>query len=85
MVAGYGSSMPRKPRTRRHRYHLRNWPQYNSALKARGSLTIWMDESATRNWIKKPRRGEKRRPGAQMTYSDVAIRSMLTSLSANVE
>ena len=78
MVAGYGSSMPRKPRTRRHRYHLRNWPQYNSALKARGSLTIWMDESATRNWIKKPRRGEKRRPGAQMTYSDVAIRSMLT-------
>jgi len=77
-VAGYGSSMPRKPRTRRHRYHLRNWSEYNSALEARGSITIWMDESAISNWTKKPRPGEKRRPGAQIIYSDLAIRCLLT-------
>lgn len=77
-MAGNGSSMPRKPRTRRHRYHLRNWPQYNRALKARGSLTIWMDENAIENWITKPRRGEKRSPGHPLTYSDLAIQCMLT-------
>jgi hypothetical protein len=70
--------MRKKPSTRNYRYHLRNWKEYNSALKARGSLTLWMDESAINNWIKKPRPGEKRRPGAQMTYSDMAIRCLLT-------
>jgi hypothetical protein len=25
------------------RYKTRNWAQYNAALKARGSLTIWLD------------------------------------------
>lgn len=74
--------MPRKPRTRNHRYHLRNWSEYNSALEARGSITVWMDESAISSWIEKPRAGlrpgEKRRPGAPMIYSDLAIRCMLT-------
>lgn len=70
--------MHRKPGTRNHRYHLHNWPQYNEALKARGSLTIWLDESAIEQWIRQPRAGEKRRPGAQVVYSDTAIRSMLT-------
>ena len=70
--------MRKKPGTRNHRYHLRNWKEYNSALKARGSLTLWMDESAINNWIKKPRPGEKRRPGAQTVYSDMAIKCLLT-------
>ena len=70
--------MRKKPGTRNHRYHLRNWKEYNSALKARGSLTLWMDESAISNWIKKPRPGEKRRPGAQTVYSDLAIKCLLT-------
>jgi hypothetical protein len=38
-----------------------------------------MDESVLEHWIEKPRPGEeKRRPGAQVVYSDLAIRSMLT-------
>ena len=78
MVAGYGSSMPRKPRTRRHRYHLRNWSEYNSALKARGSITLWMDESAIEHWTRKPRAGEKLPRGHPVTYSDVAIHCLLT-------
>lgn len=77
-MVGSGYSMRRKPGTRNHRHHLRNWPQYNKALKARGSLTLWMDESAIDNWLKKPRAGEKRRPGAQTVYSDMAIRCLLT-------
>ena len=26
-------------------YRTTNWKQYNAALKARGSLTIWLDKS----------------------------------------
>lgn len=70
--------MRKKPGTRNHRYHLRNWKEYNRALKARGSLTLWMDEGAINNWLRKPRAGEKRRPGAQMLYSDLAIKCLLT-------
>jgi hypothetical protein len=78
MVAGNGSSMPRKPRTRRHRYHLRNWSEYNRALKARGSITLWMDESAIEHWTRRPGPEEKLRRGHPVVYSDLAIRSMLT-------
>ena len=70
--------MRKKPRTRSHRYHLRNWSEYNRALKARGSLTLWMDESAIRNWMRKPRPGEKLLRGHPVTYTDLAIRCMLT-------
>jgi len=70
--------MRKKPGTRNHRYHLRNWKEYNRALKARGSLTLWMDEGAINNWLRKPRAGEERRPGAQMLYSDLAIKCLLT-------
>lgn len=37
-----------------------------------------MDQSAIDNWTRKPRAGEKRRPGAQIIYSDTAIACMLT-------
>jgi len=74
--------MTKKPETQNHRHHLRNWPQYNEALKARGSLTLWMDESAIEHWLEKPREGlrpgEKRSPGRPVFYSDTAIQCMLT-------
>jgi hypothetical protein len=28
-------------------YKTRNWPEYNKALKRRGSLTIWFDPAMT--------------------------------------
>src|SRR5690606_35067174 len=70
--------MRKKPRTRSHRYHLRNWSEYNRALKARGSLTLWMDESAIENWIRTPKPGDNLSPGRTITYSDLAIRCLLT-------
>ena len=36
------SSTPAAPK---RRYRTTNWKQYNAALKARGSLTVWFDKS----------------------------------------
>lgn len=53
-------------------YKTTNWPDYNAALKQRGSLTIWFDSEM--NWAAEP--SGKR--GRQQTYSDAAIQSCLT-------
>jgi len=31
-------------------YRIRNWPAYNAALIAHGSLTLWVDEEAVQAW-----------------------------------
>lgn len=33
-----------EPRQPKARYKTTNWTEYNAALKARGSLTIWLDK-----------------------------------------
>jgi hypothetical protein len=53
-------------------YKTKNWPDYNAALKKRGSLTIWFDPEMT--WTPEP--SGKR--GRQQTYSDAAIQTCLT-------
>ncbi|WP_281985362.1 IS5 family transposase [Thalassorhabdomicrobium marinisediminis] len=53
-------------------YKTRNWPDYNEALKRRGSLTIWFDPEMT--WDAAP--SGKR--GRQQTYSDSAIQTCLS-------
>lgn len=58
-----------------HRYRLRNWPDYNTALVARGSLTLWCDEAVLAGWVARGRTGRRGRP---RTYSDLAITCMLT-------
>ena len=57
------------------RYRLRNWREYNAALVQRGSLTLWCDEAAVAGWVERGRSGRRGRP---RTYSDAAIRCMLT-------
>ena len=56
------------------RYKLRNWPEYNAALKQRGSITLWFSEEAIEAWH--PQHGGTR--GGQRDYSDVAIETSLT-------
>ena len=56
-------------------YHIRNWSEYNAALKQRGSLTFWIDEAVLEDWIIPNLTG---RPGASPYYSDVAIQTMAT-------
>ncbi len=55
-------------------YRVKNWSSYNRALVARGSLTVWIDDSFWRQWY--AQRPSQR--GAQFVYSDRTIEWMLT-------
>ena len=56
----------------RTRYRTINWQQYNAALKARGSLTIWLDRAM--RWLAEP--SGKR--GRGKLFSDAAIEFCLS-------
>jgi hypothetical protein len=59
----------------KQQYRVRNWSEYNLALKQRGSLTFWVSEEAIEQWLNtKP----SETLGAPKTYSDTAIMSVLT-------
>ncbi|KAF0743659.1 IS5/IS1182 family transposase [Aphis craccivora] len=34
----------------KQKFKITNWPAYNKALRQRGSLTVWLDESAIAGW-----------------------------------
>ena len=54
------------------RYRTTNWKQYNAALKARGSLTIWLDEGMS--WFA----AASGKRGRSPQFSDAAIQFCLT-------
>ena len=54
------------------RYKTTNWADYNAALKARGSLSIWLDQAM--QWYA-PSTGK---PGRQPVFSDAAIEFCLS-------
>jgi hypothetical protein len=56
-------------------YRLRNWSEYNTGLKKRGSLTLWLEEDAIAGWLLPP---QHIKPGAALYYSDLAIVTMAT-------
>ncbi len=56
------------------RYRVRNWPQYESALRRRGDVTIWFSEDAIEAWHA-PANGRR---GGQRKYADMAIEAALT-------
>jgi len=70
---------PKRPRPvnkqRKRQYRIRNWPEYNQALKQRGSLTLWLDVHALRGWTQPSKSGRR---GASRRYSDEAISCALT-------
>jgi transposase len=51
------------------KYTVRNWTEYDAALRARGSLTLWVTTHAMDHWAALPRST----PGGQCFYSDLAI------------
>src|SRR5689334_17967450 len=67
------STKSAKPR-RKTVYRVRNWADYDRALVARGSLTLWISEAVLHNW----RHQGPRRRGAQPMYSDLAIEATLS-------
>jgi hypothetical protein len=59
-------------RPNRPTYTTLNWPEYNRALKRRGSLTIWFDPDIA--WAAKPTGKRVRQP----VYSDAAVQTCVT-------
>jgi hypothetical protein len=55
-------------------YRIRNWKDYDRALVQRASLTVWIDLEASKHWTYE---GPSQQ-GAQFTYSDLAIETLLT-------
>jgi hypothetical protein len=55
-------------------YRVRNWGEYNRALKQRGSVTFWFNAETVSQWKAK---NEKKR-GRPQTYSEVAIEACVT-------
>lgn len=51
-------------------FKVQNWPAYEAGLRWRGSLTLWIEDSALESW-------QSCGPGGQARYADAAI---LTSL-----
>lgn len=56
------------------RYRVKNWRDYNEALRMRGDVSVWFEDGAAGAWHA-PRRKD---PGGQAVYSDVAIEVCLT-------
>jgi len=57
------------------KYRLRNWGEYNRALVARGSLTMWISDDVLAGWQNHERSGKRGHP---RTYTDTAIGTMVT-------
>ena len=56
----------------RGKYKTTNWASYNASLKARGSLTVWLDKDL--QWYA-PATGK---PGRQPVFSDATIQFCLS-------
>lgn len=54
------------------RYRTTNWPEYNEALRRRGSLLVWLDREM--EWLA----GPSGRPGRSETYSEATIQFCLS-------
>lgn len=63
-----------KKKTTRPLYRIRNWQHYNSALTQRGSLTLWVDQTAIDQWLCADTPTRRGRP---LKYTDAAIQACL--------
>ena len=70
----FKANRERRHRIPRQRHRVTNWPEYDAALQARGSLTVWFTEEAIAAWRAEPRTTR----GGQPRYSDLAIATALT-------
>ncbi len=58
------------PPKKKHKYRIRNWHDYNTALVNRGQFTLWLDPEVLRNWCNQERTNKRGKP---KVYSDQAI------------
>src|SRR4029453_3490351 len=65
---------PHRPPTYKTAYRVKNWHEYDQALRDRGDITLWISQDAIDAWTP-PQTGKR---GAQLVYSDVAIETALS-------
>lgn len=58
----------------KQQYRIRNWRDYNKALIARGSLTLWVEARSIDKWLSQD---SPARRGRRRTYTDIAIECSL--------
>ena len=56
----------RSPKTKKI-YRVKNWSQYDKALRNRGDITIWFSEEAIQEWAPK-QNGKQGRPKKYPTF-----------------
>ena len=67
------SKVTEKGQTTKSSYRIKNWSSYNSSLKQRGRVTIYLTQEAIHSW-----NGEQTgKRGGQYKYSNVAIEAVL--------
>src|ERR687883_1344223 len=54
-------------------YRIRNWTEYDTSLRCRGSLTFWISQDLLENWTTKEKTGER---GASPSYTAAAIETL---------
>ena len=55
----------------KQKYKVENWSDYNTGLKRRGDITVWLSEDAISNWVEKDRVYDG--TGTPQYYTDFAI------------
>ena len=56
------------------KYKVKNWAQYNDALRKRGDITVWFTEEAIESWTPE----STRKKGRPQKYSNLAIETCLS-------
>jgi hypothetical protein len=70
----FKANAARRHRIPKQRYRVTNWAEYDTALRQRGSLTVWFTDDAIAAWRAEPRTTR----GGQPHYSALAIKTALT-------
>src|SRR3954447_15446331 len=70
----FKANAARRHRIPRQRHRVTNWAAYDTALRQRGSLTVWFTDEAITAWHAEPRTTR----GGQPWYSSLAILTALT-------
>jgi hypothetical protein len=70
----FKANAARRHRIPKQRHRVTNWAEYDTALRQRGSLTVWFTEEVITAWRAEPRTTR----GGQPHYSALAIRTALT-------
>src|SRR6059058_3752891 len=70
----FKANAARRHRIPRQRHRVTNWAAYDTALRQRGSLTVWFTDEAITAWHAEPRTTR----GGQPWYSALAILTALT-------